>query len=305
MSKEEINQKTKTKSRDKKAERERRKEKKRLKKAQSSVYKPKRKRLNRFQRMFASTPDVVVRDPLALEAIDGLALTQKHLKRLRAKFDDIDIDGSGNIDTEEFFEACGEMRSPITDRLFRIIDLDSSGTIEFEEFIRVLATYCMFTKDDILKFCFETFDKDGSNAIDEQEFVELCKHVNNASPTYPGNFKNALENFDVNEDGLIDYNEFIELERRYPLILFPAFRLQDSLQAFSLGSRQWLKIIEEHTRMRKIDEYKALHGGKAPPEPWSRRWGKAFCPCFYKERVHIKLGAEMEARHQAIAAQKK
>ena len=305
MSKEDINQKTKTKSRDKKAERERRKEKKRLKKAQSSVYKPKRKRLNRFQRMFASTPDVVVRDPLALEAIDGLALTQKHLKRLRAKFDDIDIDGSGNIDTEEFFEACGEMRSPITDRLFRIIDLDSSGTIEFEEFIRVLATYCMFTKDDILKFCFETFDRDGSNAIDEQEFVELCKHVNNASPTYPGNFKNALENFDVNEDGLIDYNEFIELERRYPLILFPAFRLQDSLQAFSLGSRQWLRIIEEHTRMRKIDEYKALHGGKAPPEPWSRRWGKAFCPCFYKERVHIKLGAEMEARHQAIAAQKK
>lgn len=281
------------------AERERRKAQRKKAKLAKSQYKPKRKRMNKFQRLFASSPDVIIRDPLALEAIDGLGLTQKDLKKLRGKFDDIDIDGSGNIDTEEFFEACGEARSPITDRLFAIIDLDSSGFIEFEEFIRVLATYCMYTKDDILRFCFETFDKDGSNAIDEQEFVELCKHVNNASPTYPGNFKNALENFDVNEDGLIDYAEFCELERRYPLILFPAFRLQDSLQKFSLGSRKWLKIIEEYTRMRKIDEYKALHGGRAPPEPMSRRLGKAFCPCMYKERVHIKLGAEMEARHQA------
>lgn len=303
LSKEEQAAKAKSRNRDKKIERERRREKKAKKK--EPTFKPKRKRMNKFQRMFASTPDIIIRDPMALEAIDGLGLTQKHLKKLRNRFDDIDIDGSGNIDTEEFFEACGEMRSPITDRLFKIIDLDSSGTIEFEEFIRVLATYCMYTKDDILKFCFETFDKDGSNAIDEQEFVELCKHVNNASPTYPGNFKNTLENFDVNEDGLIDYNEFIELERRYPLILFPAFRLQDSLQSFSLGASQWLKIIEEHTRMRKIEEYKALHGGKAPPEPFGRRMGKAFCPCFYKERVHIKLGAEMEARHQANNAAKK
>ena len=301
QTKEETKSKSKSNSRDKKAERERRKERKRKKKAEkaNNVYKPRRKKLNKFQRMFASTPDIIIRDPLAMEAIDGLGLTQKDLKKLRNKFDDIDIDGSGNIDTEEFFEACGEARSPITDRLFATIDLDSSGTIEFEEFIRVLATYCMFTKDDILRFCFETFDKDGSNAIDEQEFVDLCKHVNNASPTYPGNFKNALENFDVNEDGLIDYAEFIELERRYPLILFPAFRLQDSLQSFSLGHSKWIQIIEEYSRQRKIDEYKALHGGKAPPEPWSRRWGKAFCPCMYKEKVHIKLGAEMEARHQA------
>lgn len=289
----------KARSRDKKAEREARKLRKKKKKEGESVYKPRAKRLNKFQRLFVSTPDVVIRDPLALEAIDGLGLTQKHLKKLKARFDDIDIDGSGNIDPEEFFEACGESRSPITDRLFSIIDIDSSGAIEFEEFIRVLATYCMYTKDDILRFCFETFDKDGSNAIDEKEFVDLCKHVNNASPTYPGNFKNALENFDVNEDGLIDYAEFIELERRYPLILFPAFRLQDSLQSFSLGQRQWLRIIEDYTRMRKIEEYKALHGGRAPPEPWQRRWGKVFCPCMYKERVHIKLGAEMEARHQA------
>jgi Ca2+-binding EF-hand superfamily protein len=54
-------------------------------------------------------------------------------------------------------------------------DIDGSGTIDFDEFIRVCATYCMFTKDEIMRFCFECFDVDGSGTIDEHEFVELCK----------------------------------------------------------------------------------------------------------------------------------
>jgi Ca2+-binding EF-hand superfamily protein len=139
------------------------------------TFKPKKKKKNFIAKLFTSTPDVILRDPRALEAVEALHLTQDHLKMLRDRFDGIDVDGSGSIDTEEFFEAMGENRSPITDRLFSLIDLDGSGTIEFEEFIRILATYCMYTKDEILRFCFETFDKDGSNAIDEKEFVELCK----------------------------------------------------------------------------------------------------------------------------------
>jgi len=39
----------------------------------------------------------------------------------------------------------------------------------------------------------------------------------------------------VNEDGLIDYQEFGQINDRYPLVLFPAFRLQDVMQRNSLG----------------------------------------------------------------------
>ena len=188
--------------------------------------------LNNFGISFGN---IVLRDPRAIEAAQALNLSPSHLRKLKVKFDRIDIDGSGNIDSDEFFEAVGEQRSPLTDRLFAMIDLDGSGTIEFDEYVRVMATYCMFTKDEILRFCFECFDVDQSGTIDEKEFVELCKIVNNAAPAFPTNFKKALEEFDVNEDGLIDYSEFLELDRRYPLILFPAFRLQDTLQRNSLG----------------------------------------------------------------------
>jgi calcium-dependent protein kinase len=128
-----------------------------------------------FQKIFNIGPDVIIYDPRALEAVDALHLTQSHLQTLRRRFDDIDIDGSGSIDIDEFLESIGEQRSPFTDRIFKTIDIDGSGSIEFDEFIRILATYCMYTKDDILRFCFECFDKDGSNAIDENEFMQLCK----------------------------------------------------------------------------------------------------------------------------------
>lgn len=101
------------------------------------------------------------------------------------------------------------------------------------------------------------------------------------------------------QDGLIDYREFCELERRYPIILFPAFRLQDGLQKMSLGESEWVKIVEQYGRSKAIEEYKATHGGRAPPDPIEVKIGKFFCPCLFKEKVHIKLGADMEARHRA------
>ena len=50
--------------------------------------------------------------------------------------------------------------------------------------------------------------------------------------------------FDVNDDGLIDFYEFKELNKRFPLILYPAFRLQDSMQKFTLGEQNWAEIFK-------------------------------------------------------------
>jgi Ca2+-binding EF-hand superfamily protein len=156
--------------------------------------------MKKIMRFFSGGGEVpVIKDLKALEAAEALNLSQNHLRRLKMKFDDIDIDGSGSIDSTEFFEALGEPKSPFTEAVFAIIDIDGSGTMEFDEFIRILATYCMYTQNEILRFCFEMFDKDGSGAIDEKELVELCRAVNNASPDYPGNFKKALQEFDVND----------------------------------------------------------------------------------------------------------
>ena len=42
------------------------------------------------------------------------------------------------------------------------LDMDGNGMIDFEEYVRVLATYCMYSKDEIMRFCFDSFDVDNS-----------------------------------------------------------------------------------------------------------------------------------------------
>jgi len=251
-------------------------------------------------RLFASCgigmANIVLTHPKAIETCQILEFEQRHLQKIKQSYDRIDLDGSGSIDCTEFLEAMGEQRSPFTDKLFASIDVDGSGTIEFDEFVMVLSTYCMFTKDEILRFAFECFDVDGSGTIDEKEFIELCKTVNNASPTFPANFKNALQEFDVNEDGLIDYSEFLELDRRYPLVLFPAFRLQDRMQKISMSEKMWLHVVENFSRQKKIEEYKATHGGRLPPDPPLTMIGKLFCPCLYRTKAKVRIGAEAGKR---------
>lgn len=65
--------------------------------------------------------NIVLTDPWSIEAAQALDLRQWHLKRLKKAFDKIDLDSSGNIDYDEFFEAVGEVRSPFTDKLFSLI----------------------------------------------------------------------------------------------------------------------------------------------------------------------------------------
>lgn len=62
-----------------------------------------------------------ITDPYALEAVQALNLSTWDLRKLKARFDAIDLDGSGAIDYDEFFEAVGEVRSPFTDKLFSLI----------------------------------------------------------------------------------------------------------------------------------------------------------------------------------------
>eukprot|EP01029_Cantina_marsupialis_P030946 TRINITY_DN8651_c0_g1_i1.p1 TRINITY_DN8651_c0_g1~~TRINITY_DN8651_c0_g1_i1.p1 ORF type:complete len:379 (+),score=70.87 TRINITY_DN8651_c0_g1_i1:174-1310(+) len=213
----------------------------------------------------------------ALLTVEILGISEKQLKSVKAKFDGLDMDGSGEIDYEEFFSFVGESRSPYADALFAFIDEDGSGSIDFNEFIQVMSTYCMYGKDEILKFCFETFDKDGSGSIDEAEFVDLCKTINATTPLFPGNFKKALEQFDKNDDGLIDFDEFKEINRRYPMVMFPAFRLQDQMQKCTLGESAWQKVMKNQKFIKDTQKYCESHGGAFPPKKIGQKIKDLLC----------------------------
>lgn len=70
------------------------------------------------------------------------------------------------------------------------------------------------------------------------------------------------------------------------------------MQRTSLGERAWTKVIENYQENKRIEEYKSTHGGRAPPDPPMKAFLKGILPFLYQEKVHIKVGAEMEARHR-------
>ncbi|RHY05675.1 hypothetical protein DYB30_002695 [Aphanomyces astaci] len=72
------------------------------------------------------------------------------------------------------------------------------------------------------------------------------------------------ESYAKNE-GVIDFTGFDLLNRRYPMILFPCFRLQDRIQKATLGEAHWLRIHQRYYDMLKDDLFRKKHGGAAPP----------------------------------------
>jgi len=202
---------------------------------------------------------------------------------LSRKFDEyVSFSGSGEIDYDEFFEMIGDQRTPYTDALFELIDADGSGAIDFTEYIQVLSTYCMYSKDDVLSFCFRTFDKDGSGNIDENEYIAIMKSLNNGNPMFPGNFGRACTDFDVNDDGLIDFNEFKEMYRMFPIVFFPAFRLQNQMWKATLGQKRWLKIHELLHKDSVMKEYMSTHGGQTPALTFVEK----LTQCFTRKHPH-------------------
>jgi Ca2+-binding EF-hand superfamily protein len=204
--------------------------------------------------------------------IQACGLTQGDLRRFKAAFDTYDTDGSGEIDYLEFCmmieswaQTKNRLMSEYLNAIFEIYDIDQSGTLEFHEFIRLITCYSMYSRADIIEFCFKVFDNDGSGYYTEDEFTELLKALCGEDPTFPGNFNDALKQFDADGDGLISYLEFQELCKRYPMVFQPAFNLQERIQSAVLGQSRWRYYMRRRVRAGLARDFMESHGQEHPP----------------------------------------
>eukprot|EP00515_Schizochytrium_aggregatum_P011029 CAMPEP_0202081404 /NCGR_PEP_ID=MMETSP0964-20121228/13995_1 /ASSEMBLY_ACC=CAM_ASM_000500 /TAXON_ID=4773 /ORGANISM="Schizochytrium aggregatum, Strain ATCC28209" /LENGTH=367 /DNA_ID=CAMNT_0048648959 /DNA_START=58 /DNA_END=1161 /DNA_ORIENTATION=+ len=182
---------------------------------------------------------VPVPDDRLQRMIDMLRLTKRELAQLWRVFQRYDNDRGGTIDIEEFYRLIEEERTVFGDSLFELVDIDCSGALDFSEFVQTIGTYCLFGRVDVLKFCFFVFDKDKNGYIDSDELFALVEMLHGNNPS--SNCRQALQNFDTNSDGKIDFGEFQALNNKFPMLLFPAFRMQEHMMANTLGKDWWTK----------------------------------------------------------------
>ena len=118
-------------------------------------------------------------------------------------------------------------------------------------------------------------------------FKRRCKSVNSGDPLFSGNFFIALQNFDLNDDGLIDFDEFKDLNERYPMILHPAFRMQDKLQKHTLGEGEWVKVMANIKWHMDIRTYTEREGEPPKRGIVGKLLEQYFKPCFGHPAVDL------------------
>ncbi|CAM9364999.1 troponin C, slow skeletal and cardiac muscles [Petromyzon marinus] len=144
-------------------------------------------------------------------------LTEEQKKEFRAAFDIFVQDAEdGCISTKELGKVLRMLgQNPSPDELQEMIDEvdeDGSGTVDFEEFlimmVRSMKEESKGKSEEELSELYRMFDKNGDGYIDLEE-LKVMLHATGEDIT-DDDIEELFADGDKNGDGFIDYDEFME-----------------------------------------------------------------------------------------------
>ena len=135
-------------------------------------------------------------------------------------FNSIDVNGDGKITKIELLTGLKKVLNINDDsleedveKIFKNIDADNNGYIEFEEFVRGCIDKEKLLSEDVLKFAFRYFDKDGSGEITREEIKEIffANVKKNDNVNLEQQLEYIISEVDINGDGKISIDEFTHM----------------------------------------------------------------------------------------------
>ncbi|KAI5612329.1 troponin C, skeletal muscle [Silurus asotus] len=144
-------------------------------------------------------------------------LSEEMIAEFKAAFDMFDTDGGGDISTKELGTVMRMLgQNPSREELDAIIeevDEDGSGTIDFEEFLVMMVQQMKEDQagksEEELSECFRVFDKNGDGFIDREEFADILRST--GEPITEEEIEELMTDGDTNKDGKIDFDEFLKM----------------------------------------------------------------------------------------------
>jgi calmodulin len=137
------------------------------------------------------------------------------LSIFKQAFDMFDKEGNGTISVDELYQAFKNLGNDFTfeqvEEMVREIDADGSGEIDFEEFLSLIKKVNEdnneIDEEDAVIRAFRTFDKDRNGYLDCREFRYILTRLGDRFTDQEVDeiFKEA----DLNHDGRIQYEEFV------------------------------------------------------------------------------------------------
>jgi calcium-dependent protein kinase len=134
-------------------------------------------------------------------------------------FNQIDINGDGKINKQELLKGLqSKMKSPSleqdVEQIYRNIDMDNNGYIEYEEFVRAAVSKDKFLNENVLRFAFRYFDKDGSGEITFDEIEDVFKESITDKSKVHESLSQIINEVDANGDGVISFKEFADIMKK-------------------------------------------------------------------------------------------
>jgi len=134
-------------------------------------------------------------------------------------FNQIDKSGDGKITKAELLRGFSERYKSDTlesdvEEIYKNLDMDNNGYIGYEEFVRAAVSKEYFVRDNVLRFAFRYFDKDGSGEITFDEIEALFSQSISDKTKVHETLINIIKEVDKNNDGKINFEEFSKVMKK-------------------------------------------------------------------------------------------
>ena len=134
-------------------------------------------------------------------------------------FNQIDKSGDGKITKAELLRGLSERYKSDTleadvEEIYKNLDMDNNGYIGYEEFVRAAVSKEYFVRDNVLRFAFRYFDKDGSGEITFDEIEALFSQSIADKTKVHETLVNIIKEVDKNNDGKINFDEFSKVMKK-------------------------------------------------------------------------------------------
>ena len=182
-----------------------------------------------------------------------LALSEKDIRGFKKAFKSIDKDADGLITVDEIVEFVQQPIS-IVSIIKGCIRLSLGGAklinekLGFGEFSRAVGSFAMFSFTEIVKCLFCSIDEQGFGFIlrsDYYDFLALL-HPNKDISTV------AISLRDTAIPESLPFSLFKDLALRFPKLIFPIFRFQQSLRSICLGKSWWDRKMRKFVSAKEI-----------------------------------------------------
>ena len=154
--------------------------------------------------------------PMADDKDDGdkIVFTDEQVAELKQAFALFDMDGSGEVSTDELGTVLETLGQKVTEeelvQIIAEVDQDGGGSVDFDEFVDLMSSRMSENNEeyDIIDV-FKVFDQDGSGYITAAELRHVMMNLDEELTDQE--IDDLILDADVDGDGQIGYDEFKRL----------------------------------------------------------------------------------------------